>query len=888
MARPALLARLSAASRLAIIQAAAGFGKTSLLSQLHQSLRTASAPSAWLTLDSADNDYSRFLLHLIVALESTGVVVCDTLKDAVVCGACPDTMTTCEWLGSAIAEFGRQLVICVDDYHLLMEPRSEGLIAELMLAAHVRLSWVIATRSAPADLPLSRLRLLNELVEVHTRDLQFTDGESQEFFRGTLEVALDAELVRLLNARVEGWPAGLQMASLYLRSAEDPARLVQRFSGTTRNVADFLQATVLSNLDEPTMRFLLETSMLARLNCELCNAVTGRSDARLRLDELESRNLFVLPLDDERNWYRYHGPFGALLERRLRDSDPDRLRVLHERASLWFEENGSGVEAIEHALRSKAFFRAAQLLEKLDLYGQGQLGLQERLAVRIPDNVLEQFPNLQLERIWGWEADWAFAKSRVALNRLKRLVQDWRSGRHPMPAHVDCDYIAAKLAHSEMMTSLVSDDTHSAQRMCQDWLSARHSADTLMEVSAAGALLAVRREQYDCAGIDVAVPALHEVYRSARLNFAEIFQCSLSGVSYFMAGDTSRARGMYEGALSNAIALHGRLAPLASMPALLLAELHYEHNELPQARALIADYLEFSHGFGFVDKLIAGYITKAKLEANEGQFELAQRTLDDAERCALANGFSRLQAHVICERMRQFLLQGEVDRAVALAGRSKLLGSCIALEPRDCVTTQHEALAVAYARAAGAQGDLDVAIRLIKNWCCFTVARQCHRSAIRLWIELAKLLYVRQDFSAACHYVCEAIRCAAPRRFVRTFLDGGEAVRDILRTAAVADALTPDERQYAAAILVAFSGCLPVAGTRNRVAAVQRRQIPELHRREIDILELAADDVSNREIAHRLVLSENTVKWYWRQIFDKFAVRRRAQAVNLAREAGVI
>ena len=885
--RPALLARISAeAPRLAVIQAAAGFGKTSLLSQLHESLRGASPASAWLGLDASHNDYSRFLLHLIGTLESIGIPVHKTLKGAAERGDCPDPATARDLLNRAIAALDRRFIICVDDHHVLTDPRSQLLLSDLILAAHERLSWIITTRSTP-NLPVNRLRLLNEIVELRTQDLRFTDSESREFFQRPFTPALDPELAALLNARVEGWVTGLQMASVSLKRAEDPALLIQRLSGTNRNIADFLQATVLERTDEPTLRFLLDTSILTRLSVELCNFVTARSDARARLDLLESRNAFIFPLDEERGWYRYHGLFAGLLERRLRDSDPDRLQVLHARASLWFEQNGCGVEAVEHALQGKDFFRAAHLLDKLALYEQGQLALQERLTARIPDSVLEQFPNLQLERIWGWEAEWAFSKSRTALNRLRRVVEDWRSGRFPVPGHVNFDYITAKLSHSEMMTSLVCDDMQHARRMCEDWLSARHCADTLMEVSAAGALLAARREHYDCAGIDVAVQVLHEVYRSARLSFAEIFQCSLSGVAYFMAGETNCAREMYERAFSSAIALHGPLAPLASMPALLLAEVHYEHGALDEARGLVADYLDVAHGFGFVDKVIAGYITKAKLEANDGRYELAQLTLDDAERCALANGFARLEAHVINERMRQLVLRGDQDGVMHLARRNNLLGSCIGLEPRNGVTTRHEALAVAFARAAGAQGNLDVAIRLIKNWCCFTASRQCHRSSIRLLVELAKLLYARGDVSAASHHLNEAIRLGAPRRFVRTFLDAGQAVRDLLPNAIVTEELTDDERSYGLMLLTAFPDC-EERGAAHGLLAAPGKCRPELNRREIDILELAAGDVPNRQIAQRLMLSENTVKWYWREIFGKFGVRRRLQAVNAARAAGLI
>ena len=232
----------------------------------------------------------------------------------------------------------------------------------------------------------------------------------------------------LLTERTEGWVAGLQLASLGLGPAETRAELIRGFTGANRNVADFMRDSVLSRLDGGTQGFLLATSILPRLSVELCNFVTGRDDARPRLDLLERLNLFIFSLDDERRWYRYHHLFAEFLEQRLCDREPARARELQERASLWFEQAGYPLEAIELALRAQAYERAARLLDALGLFDKGEAGPLEHLATQIPKAVLEQFPNLELERIYGWEADWNFARSRAGLNRLKRVLHEWRRG----------------------------------------------------------------------------------------------------------------------------------------------------------------------------------------------------------------------------------------------------------------------------------------------------------------------------------------------------------------------------------------------------------------------------------------------------------------------------
>lgn len=884
--RPDLVARLcdTRRYRLATVQAAAGFGKTSLLSQCYERLRSEQ-PAAWLSLDGSDNDYSRFLAHLCAAIESSGADIARELRSVMRFGSRLAPGTCADLLTGALDGALSGLTLFVDDFHVLDDAQSAQLVSQLLLAPRSNVSWVLASRTALASLPLSRLRLLNELLEIDSQALKFSDAESHEFLCNAVGEPLEPALARMLTERTEGWVAGLQLASLGLRGASDRAELIRDFSGANRNVADFLRDAVLSRLDQATQDFLLATSVLPRLSVELCNYVTDQHDARLRLDLLESLNLFIFSLDDERRWYRYHHLFAEFLEQRLCDRDPVRARLLQERASVWFEESGCPLEAIELALRAQAHERAARLLDDLGLFDKGQAGPLEHLARRIPKSVLEQFPNLELERIYGWEADWNFTRSRTGLNRLKRVLQDWRTGRRAAPEHVDLDYIEAKIAHREMMVLFVSDDLAGTRAACEKWLAAKHSADAHMEISTAGALLAARREHYDCADVEVTAAALHEQYQRAHWAFGEIFQDCVSGLAFLHVGDATRARSLYERSLESAVALHGQLSPLASMPALLLAEILYEQNEVDRARQLVADYLDVAHGLGYVDKLIAAYLVKARLEAGGGQIETAQRTLDEGDRCARVTGFTRLHANIMCERMR--LLSANSAAVLDLARTAGLLGSCSALQPNVGVTSSTEKLAISWAYAARANGDIDGAIRLLKSWYRFVMSRRCLRSGLRLAVELGTLFYLRDDIGTARHYIREAVRIAAPHNFIRPFVDAGVEIRYLLQSIAEGHHVAGAELEHVARVLREFpSERTWVEPTAQAPASAV--QIAELSHREVDILELAANDVPNREIARRLVLSEHTVKWYWKQIFGKLNVHRRLQAVISARAAGLI
>jgi len=892
--RPQLLQRLlgSQRCRLSLIQAPAGFGKTSLLTQLHQRLREDRVYCIWLSLDASDNDYSRFLHYLYTAVQSVGIKLDKSLVETLPSGHSPAPATVSDLLTNGAAVHNRDLVICMDDYHLLTHASIEQFMLNLLQSPDSNISWAIATRHTPTRLPLGRLRLLDNLVEITAKDLQFDRRESEEFFKHTARLELGSDMVDVLNRHTEGWVTGLQMASLSLSGNADPSGFIRRFSGAHRNVADFLQDEVLAGLDEDICDFLLDTSVLARINTELCNYITRRTDAREKLDYLESSNLFIFSLDEERSWYRYHHLFIDLLNKRLREKDPDRVRLLHERASLWLEENDYPVEAVEHALKAGDYMRSARLLDKLNLFTRGQIGIIEHYARQIPDEVLEQFPNLQLERIWEWESDWNFYKSRSALARVGKTLEQWTAGGKPVPEHVDIEYIRAKLAHREMMVYWIADDMDKTERLCEEWFNARYNADRYMELSASGALMYAKREHYRCKDTALTMSEMHNIYEEHKYHFGKVFQYTVSGMTLFMQGDIGEARKLYERALNLAVTMHGRLSLLATLPALLLAECQYEQNDMDEARILISDYLDIANSLGYVDKLIAGYITKAKMEFIDGRFgyEAARRTLDDGDRCASQTGFERLHINIVAERIRQLLLHGDRDELFFLARREKLLGSCLNLMPVEGVTTKHELLALGWARIAAARGDLDGAIRLLNKWYQFTLERNCRRSAIRISVDLARLLYQRNNMNAACGTIIDSLRLGNGL-FIRSFLDGGEIIREILATALARKCSLPKaEMEYAGLLLETFDREEPP-----RLAKVEEKQawnpdnlLLDFNRRELDILELAADDMPNREIARSLALSENTVKWYWKGIFTKLGVHRRLQAVNVARSAGII
>lgn len=893
--RPRLIERICRHDKplLTSITAAAGFGKTSLLIQLYHHLQTNNVRSSWLSLDDFDNDYVRFLFYLSSTIQSQYPDSKNQIKLLVSGENRPPLTTVTDMLLSTVANSGRELVICLDDFHKVTDNEISQLISSLLLNHNSRLRWVISSRSIPSQLPLSRLRVLNELIEINSEDLQFSTEESKQFFDRTARLQLDPKQIELLNKRTEGWVAGLQMASISMQKSGVISDFIKRFTGEHHGISGFLSDEVLTHIDQEDKRFLLETSFLPMFNTELCNHVTSRSDARSRLDRLENLNLFIFSLDENNTWYRYHHLFAGFLVKRLREFEPDRIDTLRLRASEWFENNGMLMEAVEQAIAARQYDRAAMLLNSIsaDLSASGQTRIMENLASRLPDEILDNYPDLQLDRIWAWEIAWEFDKARIYLDRVNRKLEEYEGKIETLPGIDDPENALIKLAHRELMYTFLTDDFHATEHLCEDWIAAPHPPDLYMETSTASALMFARRGQYRCEGSCAKASAFHEIFVKHQSIAANIFNDTVDGMIHHLLAETTEAEESYRLALEGAMSFQNKKSRMAAGPALLLAELYYQQNRLEEAAELIEEYLYFAHGKGYVDMLIAGYITKSRLEFNDQLYDSALHTLAAGERHSIITGFDRLRIHIIAEKFRQFLLAGKREELLRYAREENLLGSCTNLEPVPGITIKEEFQALAWARAAVAHDDIDGAIRLLKKWYNFTNSRHCYLASHRLALDLTSYLYLRGDYLAARKYCLSALRTGYQGKFVRTFLDAGDTVRLVLEQLDIDVELEDSEIQNYAREIIRILQSEPafhnILTFRYNNAAPDRAE-PEFSQRELDILELAADDVSNKAIADRLALAESTVKWYWQQIFNKLGVRRRLQAVNIARSAGVI
>ena len=362
VARPRLSERLrrGAESALTLVSAPAGFGKTTLLAEWLAVAAADERSVAWLSLDQRDNDPALFWTYLVAALNA-GAPAVGAGRLLLLQRPQPPNEAGLVALLNDLDAISNDVVLVLDDYHVIEARDVQDGMAFLLEHLPPQIHLVIASRTDPA-LPLARLRGRGELAEIRAADLRFTPGEAAAYLNG-VGLALTAADVAALEGRTEGWIAALQLAALSMQGREDVTAFIDGFAGDDRYIVDFLAEEVLQRQPEHVQHFLLQTSILDRLSGPLCDAVTGQDGGKTKLAELERENLFLVPLDDRRRWYRYHQLFADVLHARLRDEQPDDVPDLHQRASEWYEQNGEPSEAIRHALAAGDFERAADLVE---------------------------------------------------------------------------------------------------------------------------------------------------------------------------------------------------------------------------------------------------------------------------------------------------------------------------------------------------------------------------------------------------------------------------------------------------------------------------------------------------------------------------------------------
>jgi LuxR family transcriptional regulator, maltose regulon positive regulatory protein len=891
--RPRLSERLreGLGCKLTLVSAPAGFGKTTLLSTwLAGSSGDRSA--VWLSLDAADNDPARFWRYFIAAVDRLRPGAGDAALRLLGSPQPPPIEAVLTTLLNELADLDADVALVVDDYHLIESRAIHEALTFLIEHLPPRFHLVIATRRDP-PLPLARLRARGELNELRAADLRFTSEEAATFLDQVMGLKLSAEEIAELETRTEGWIAGLQMAALAMRDRANVPGFIEAFTGSHRYVLDYLVEEVVNHQLKGVRSFLLETSVLSRMSGPLCDAVTGRPDGQAMLEHLEHANLFVIPLDDERRWYRYHHLFADVLYVRLREAGVERPLELHRRASAWFERQDLAQEAIEHALAAADWQRASRLLVQFvpPFVFRGQLHTALAWLNALPDAVVRANPTLSV-----YYAGISMYTNQLEDAEIRLQEAEWgvRAGVSPDEARV----IRGHAATIRAAIARISGDLALCVTLARQALDLLPEPEAVpLKLRATAALNASRTFLVSgdvTRGNERLVESVIAPLRAPGGNqYSALASMTNLARLHVLQGRLRQARATYEETMQ-VVSESGKMQELVGGPAYYfgMGDLCREWNDLGAAQSHLEQGMELVQGTLTVDAdvILMGYLSMARLQQALRKSTGALATLEELAHLTQQRNFvASVLARAAAAKARVWLDQGDLITAVRWA-------ETCGLRADDEPNYPQEGEYLTLARVLMAQGQedpsgrhLDDALGLLDR--LLRAAEDGGRmgSVIEILVLRALALEKQGDPSEALAALERALILAQPEGYVRVFVDEGEPMAALLSELLNARRKGPREARhrmlldYTRRLLAAFESPRPGAEP-----STGPPLLAPLTVREREVLDLIASGLSNREIAARLFVEVSTVKSYANNIFRKLGVQSRTQAVAEARALHLI
>ncbi len=859
--RPRLVERLNAGihRKLTLISAPAGFGKTMLVCEwAAQSER----PVTWLSLDKGDSDPAHFWSYLVAAFRK----VCDAVEELPPTprqspSSPPEPVLT--RLINIIAAESAPFVLVLDDYHVIQSAVVHEILSFLLDHQPPQMHLVIATRVDP-PLPLSRLRGRGQLTGLYQTDLRFTPVEVSEFLQEVMGLDLSSEDVEALGHRTEGWIAGLQMAAISMRGHNDVSGFVRAFTGSHRYILDYLSEEVLRQQPGYVQTFLLQTAILDRLSSELCDAVIeidslgdGRANvsAQSILESLERNNLFVVPLDDARCWYRYHHLFADLLRQRLRIEHPELVPELHRRASQWYEQKGWTADAVGHALTSGDHEWAASLIRRAGwaTFTRGEMTTILDWIAALPDDFVRSRPQLGILNAW------AMAKSGQS-ERVEACL-----------AAVEPSGLEGEVAAVRAYVAGVQRDFALAIELAQQAFEDLPEERIFLRAIVAQNLGVAYHWNGDPIAASRTLNQAIELSRAADQVYQTLTAMSILGRAYEMQGALHRAQSTYQEALDLASEPGDRPVPFASMAYVGMAGPLYEWNDLDAAMRCAAEGIRLSELGGFAAYQIFGYARLSRIYEAQGERARAVDALQKAELLGRGSEYALVVALVSEWQIRLWAAQGKVASVTRWARSHRVSLS-------DELDAAQEVEQAAVARALIIEGRSGEALPLLARLLNIAQATGRMGRAIQILVLQAVAFQAQDDLDGALASLKQALSLAEPEGYVRTFVDEGKAMHRLLRYA-LSQRVMPN---YVARILAALG---EVADSRPPAMA---SLIEPLTEREVEVLRLIVAGLSNAEIADELYIAVSTVKSHVNHIFGKLEVKSRTQALAKVRALNLL
>lgn len=871
--RPCLIAHLNdglaKGSKLTLLSASAGFGKTTLVSEW---ITSCGKPVAWISLDEGDNDPVRFLSYLIAALQTIKAGFGDGALSILQSHQQPQIEMTLTALLNEISNLPDPFLFVLDDYHVIDSKPVDEALAFLVERLPAQMHLVIATREDP-PLPLARLRVRGQLTELRAADLQFTPAEASEFLNRVMGLNLSDGDVAALESRTEGWIAGLQLAALSMQghASRDAASFIKSFTGSHRFVLDYLIEEVLRQQSEQIQTFLLRTSILDRMCGSLCDAVLldPSTSGQEILEQLERANLFIVPLDNERRWYRYHHLFGDLLRQRL--GQPKELPEYHLRASEWYEANNDLAAGFHHAIAANDFERAARLTEaawqsmERNFQPLAWLGWVKKL----PDSAICSRPWLCVQIGWAYSDVGETESSETYLKNAERAVEGLgeQEAFKSIPGNIALiragnfqieGNLSETVRYAELAVRLIPED------------------ELLIRAQAA---ITLGFTQWAVGNVEASLQAIHnwrdDMQKMGNQMYAIASAFAVSDMQVVL-GHLREAENVLSQTIQQATALGQEAEVVTAHHHLGLAMIAHERGDeaaFTQSMRIAADLGQHTT---LIDWPHRWNLAQARLKESDGEWGAALQALDNAERGYVKNPIPIVQP-IAAHKARVFLRQGRLDKAQAWARER---GTSLTDEASYLGEYEHLTLARIHLAEDSFTGVHEMLDRLL----ALAESQKRTGSVIEILLTQALVHQAQGNHPHACAALERALTLTEPENYIRIFVDEGEAMRLLISDLRVTIATRAHSLLgYIDRILAHF----PQLAEDNLQSKIQNRKseiVEPLSERELEVLKLLRSELSGPEIAERLIVSLNTLRTHTKNIFNKLGVNNRRAAVRRAEE----
>jgi LuxR family maltose regulon positive regulatory protein len=888
VSRPRLVERLDAGMdrKLTLVSAPAGFGKTTLISEW---LAGCQQRAAWLSLDESDNDPTRFLAYSITALQAFGDNVGGEALSALQSPQPPPTEAVLTSLINEVAAFPNRMVFVLDDYHVIEAQPIHGALTFLLDHLPPQLHLIIITRSDPS-LPLAGLRGRGELVELREPDLRFTRDEAKALLNQVTGLDLDQAAVTTLERRTEGWAVGLQLAGLAMQGRSDVAGFIEAFAGDHTYIIDYLTDEVLDQQTEEVRTFLLQTSILHRLSGPLCEAVLSGPERSIpstssqeMLAYLARNNLFVIPLDDRRHWYRYHQLFADLLRYRLKQTQPTQVSELHRRASAWYASHDLVEDAVQHALAAGDYDRAADLIESVGavMMGQGRFATLRAWVERLPEPVIRERPQICVGQAWYFNLTGQIEAIEPCLQAAERALQTGAFDQRT----------AAELRGAiALLRAFIAGYQNNVPRAVELLLEAlTHLPEDQLYYRSVAYLRLGTIYKHQSAW-EAAVEAARQAQalgEAAGNLYSALFAISLQAEVLTLQGQLRGGAKLCQNTIDQYLARQGeRAIPSLGFAYITLGQILYEWNDLQAAAHILGQGIKLGEKVMAVWPVMRdGFTSLAWLKQMQGEPDEAEsfleRAMDIAERSP--EPFGRID--VAARQARLWLAQNNMAAAMHWAQAHRGTGP----EARS------ELAELTLARVLLAQGKADEALGTLAPLGQALEAAGRKDGLIEVLVLKALAHQTQSDTASALEALGHALSLAEPEGYCRTFVDEGPSMATLLAQCLLqpghtAEQVRPFSPDYVNQLLAAFPPHEPEPGAApSSPASPALAYLPDpLNDREIEVLHLLAAGLKTPEIADRLILAPSTIKWHLKNIYSKLGVHRRSEAIAQARTLGLL